>query len=666
MKFRVLSAALLGASSIALQPSAFAGQAPATNPNAVPEQVVVTASPLTTDPNQLATPVVSVDREQILKLGGANLADALADIPGISATQFASGASRPVIRGFDASRVRILEDGIGTFDVSDIGPDHAVPTGSLGTEKIEVVRGAATVRYGSQAIGGVVNALNNRIPTFLPNTPISGEVSGSYGSVNTAGDGSALLDLLAGQFAIHADGYVRSTGDYDTPDGTQANSWFKGDGASLGSSYFWGGSRVGGAVVHYDADYGIPSDITHIRMHQTKGLFGSSFDLDEGTFKSLTVTAGYGDYKHDEIEPDGAIDDTFLDKEWDARAEAILGRIGPFSSSAVGAQFQRRDFSATGLALNFLFPTLGTSFAGFAFTELPVTDRFKFQFGARVEYVETKGTPSSFVLTRNDYTPVSGSIGLVYDPTETVTFGLTASSAARAPNVVELFAHGPHDGPGTFETGNPNLTIERANSLEGTVRVHTPDVQFEGSLWGASFDSYIFGHLTGNTCDENGNCGFPGPGDYKELFYEQTGARFWGIEGKTGVPVATIGDGVIVVDAMADYVRATLKSGGDVPLVQPWHIGGGVMWQSNAFDADVHLFYTGAQDHPGAALTPTDSFVSLDANVTYRFSGSLDGFVLSLIGRNLTDALQRNVSALNHDVVEQPGRDIRVVARYAF
>src|SRR5258708_37752495 len=159
-----LSAAPVWLALIAWQSSAVAGQAGPGAPTSLPEQVVITASPLTNDPNAIAVTVGSVDRDQILKLGGANIADVLKDLPGVSATTFASGASRPVIRGFDASRVRILEDGVGTFDVSDIGPDHAVPTGALGTERVEVLRGAATVRYGSQAIGGVVNAINNRIP----------------------------------------------------------------------------------------------------------------------------------------------------------------------------------------------------------------------------------------------------------------------------------------------------------------------------------------------------------------------------------------------------------------------------------------------------------------------------------------------------------------------
>jgi iron complex outermembrane receptor protein len=660
----IRTAALGSASLLLWQSSALAGQA-ATPGAMMPEQVVITASPLTSDPNNISTSVGLVDRDQILRAGGANIADALIDLPGISATTFASGASRPVIRGFDASRVRILENGVGTFDVSDIGPDHAVPTGPLGTTRIEVVRGAATVRYGSQAIGGVVNALNNRIPLELGDEPISGEVSGSYGSVNKAGDGSALVDARLGQFAFHADGYLRSTSDYDIPDGTQVNSYFKGDGASVGGSYFWGGSRIGAAVVHYDALYGIPSDTTHIKMKQTKEMFGSSFNIDEGAFKTLTVDAGYGDYSHDEIDPDGVVLDTFKDKEWDSRAEAIFGKMGPISSAAVGVQLQRRDFSALGDALSFLFPTLTTSEAGFAFAELPVTKDFRFQVGARVEQVDIKGTPASLVPTSVSFTPISGSAGLLFDATDAITLGLTASTAARAPNVVELFAHGPHDGPGTFETGNPNLTIERANSLEGTVRVHSADTVFEGSLWGVTFSNYIHGQLTGNTCDEDGNCG-PDLGEFKQLFYEQGGARFWGLEGKVAQTLFQGNGGILVVDALADYVRATLTTGGNVPLVPPYHLGGGLSWQSMMIDADLHVFYSGAQNQVGEALTPTAGYVSLDMDVTWRPSESLKGFAISLIARNLSDSRERNAASLNHDVVELPGRDIRVVTRYRF
>src|SRR5262245_15690083 len=184
------------------------------------QTVVITASPITEDADFLATIVDSVNRDKILRSGGANLADALADVPGVTGTTFAAGASRPVIRGFDAQRVRTLEDGVGSFDVSDVGPDHGVPIDPLSAQQVEVVRGAATLRYGSQAIGGVVNAINNRVPTALPEKPLLGEVTGSYGTNSDSRQGGAQFDARAGQFAFHADGFDRHTDDYDIPDGT--------------------------------------------------------------------------------------------------------------------------------------------------------------------------------------------------------------------------------------------------------------------------------------------------------------------------------------------------------------------------------------------------------------------------------------------------------------
>ncbi len=124
--------------------------------------------------------------------------------------------------------MKTLEDGIGTFDVSDVGPDHGVPVDPLSAQSVEVVRGAATLRYGSQAIGGVVNAINNRVPTELPDKPLAGEVSGTYGTNADSREGSALFDGRAGQFAFHLDGFDRRTDDYDIPGGTLANSFYQG------------------------------------------------------------------------------------------------------------------------------------------------------------------------------------------------------------------------------------------------------------------------------------------------------------------------------------------------------------------------------------------------------------------------------------------------------
>ncbi len=632
------------------------------------ETIIVTGSPLSNDPDKLATIVGQVNRDEILRSGGANLSDALASVPGVTGSNFAAGSSRPVIRGFDASRVRILENGVGSFDVSDIGADHGVPIDPLSTQKIEVVRGAATLRYGSQAIGGVVNAINNRIPLTLPKEPFSGELSGNYATAANTRQGGALMDLAVGPLAAHADAFIRGTDDYDTPLGVQSNSYFKGDGGSFGGSYFFGGSRFGAAIVHYDAKYGIPAEDTFIDMKQTKGLFGSSFALNEGEFETVTVDGGYADYKHSERDPDGVALSTFIDKEWDSRAELIIGSIGPLSSSALGAQVQHRDFSALGEGADFLLPTVTKSMAGFGFTEAILTKILRLQMGLRVEHADVTGTPASDVPTDRSFTPVSVSAGLLLEASNDVTFGLTVASAARAPAQTELFARGPHDAPGTFETGDPTLGVERANSLEGTVRVRGRAIEFEGAAWGAKFSNFIFGRFTGRTCDDEGICIAGDTEDLKELFYDQRGATFYGLEGKVTASLIEVGGGALGVNILADYVRAKLRGGaGNVPRIPPYHVGGGLFWESTSFDASFLLKYSGAQNDVGAAAeTPTKGFANLDAQVAWRPWETKPAVELALVGRNLTDRVQRNAAALNKDEVVLPGRDIRLVLRATF
>lgn len=631
--------------------------------------VVVTASPLTTDPDALATIVDVVARDEVLRQGGANLADSLRDVPGVTGTGFAAGASRPVIRGFDAQRVRTLEDGVGSFDVSDVGPDHGVPIDPLSSQQVEVVRGAATLRYGSQAIGGVVNSINNRVPTQLPDAPISGEATGLYGSNANTGQGSLLLDGRAGDFALHADGFIRHADDYDIPGGTQANSFLRGDGYSFGSSYFFGPqsdqSHLGLAVIHYDAKYGIPSDTTYIDMRQTKELLRSSFAIDAGALKTLTVEGGYGDYQHTENNPDGSVNSTFKDQEWDARAETLFGAIGPLSQSALGMQFQHKSFSALGEDRGYLFPTLTESQALFAFTEAPLAHALKLQLGARIEHVKVDGTPISNQAVSRDFNPASGSLGLVFDASEAVRLGLTASSAARAPAQTELFARGPHDGPGTFETGDPTLGMERANSLEASVRVRGDAVRFDGSLWGTKFNNYIYGRLTGRTCDEDNMCVSDDSQEFKELFYTQAAAKFYGAEAKLTWTFYDGPTGQFGSEILGDYVRAKFDEGGNVPRIPPYHVGVGLNWSHQHFDASVLAKYSGAQNDVAAAETPTSGFLSLDAECGWR-SLSRPGLEFVLIGRNLTDSTQRDAVAFNKDVVVLPGRDVRLLARLNF
>lgn len=628
-------------------------------------EIVVTGSPLGSD---TATIVATVRRDQILTAGGGNVADALAEVPGIAGTGFASGASRPIIRGMDATRVRMLEDGSSASDVSDIGPDHGVPIDPLSAQRIEVVRGAATLRYGSQAIGGVVNVLNNRVPTDLPTKPLTGEWSGSYGTNADTWQTAGLVDARSGDVALHADGFYRHADDYDTPLGRQGNSFLRGWGGSLGGSYFFGAdkdSHVGAAVIHYDSQYGIPADTAYIDMHQTKVIGRSSFALGDGVLRSLDVDASYGDYQHQEKNPDGSVNTTFRNKEFDSHAELLFGRVGFLDKTALGVQVSHRDFSAIGEDSAYLAPATSQSEAAYLFTEVPV-GALHLQASGRVETVHIEGTPASGLFTRRDFTPVSGAVGALFDAAPGVKLGVTFSSTGRAPAITELFARGGHDGPQTFETGDPRLKIERANSLEGTVRVETGRFRFAGSVYGTWFHNYIYGNLTGRTCDDDGVCAPGDAGDLKELIYGQQGARFWGLEGEAHYRVIRTATGGLEARVLGDYTRAKLDDGDNVPRIPPYRIGGGLSWTSERVDAGFLLMHVGRQDKFGVFDIATAGYDALSAQAAVRPFKTHPGLELAVVGQNLTDAVIRNASAFNKDDVVMPGRTVRFMLRAAF
>ncbi len=626
------------------------------------EEVVVTASPIG-DPDHLATIAGSVDRDQLLRAGGNTLADALTNVPGVTSSGFAAGAGRPVIRGMDANRVRMLEDGIGSFDVSDVGPDHGVPIDPFSAERVEVVRGAATLRYGSQAIGGVVNAISNRVPLHLPEGTLGGEFVSNFGSGADSRDFAGQFNARPGALAFHADAYDRHSDDYDTPEGALANSWLRGRGGSVGGAWIDGDDRVGLGVSRQESRYGIPGEESFIDMEQTKLSLRSAWALDAGPWKKLTVDGGWADYQHSEIEDDVAAS-TFKDREWDARAEAVAGAAGPFSQSALGIQLQRRDFSALGEGQDYLAPTRTASRALFGFAESPLGEQLRLQFGARVEDVDIDGTPVSGIPTSRGFTPISASAGLVFDAAANWRLGLALSSAARAPAQTELFARGPHDGPLTYETGDPALRLERANSAEMTLRWRGGRVHADGSIWVTDFNNYIYGALTGRNCDDEGDCALGSEEELKELVYTQLGALFRGAEGHAEIELLQQGGNDLHLDLLADMVRATLDGGaGNVPRIPPWRVGMGLTWQSTRLDASVFVRYSARQDKVAAAETSTGGFTNVDAQLAWRPWVQRPRIELALVGHNLTDSLQRNSVALNKDEVILPGRDIRLVIR---
>ncbi len=551
------------------------------------EEVVVTASPIG-DPDRLATIAGSVDREQLLRSGGNTLADALSDVPGVSSTGFAAGAGRPVIRGMDANRVRVLEDGIGSFDVSDVGPDHGVPIDPFTADRVEVVRAPRLCAMAARP------SVASSMPSAIACPRVSKTARWKVKAVAEGGTGADSRDF-AGQFnlrqnafALHADAFDRHSGDYDTPDGTQDNSWLHAHGGALGGAWIDGGDDLGLGVERHVSRYGIPGETSFIDMQQTKLSLRSGWALDAGPWQKLTVDGGWANYRHSEIDG-GEVDSTFKDKEWDSRAEAVGGAWGWLSATAIGVQLQQRDFSALGEGEDYLLPTTTKNRAVFGFAEAPLAEALRLQFGTRVENVQIDGTSGDDVAHSLSFTPVSGSVGLVYDVAEPWRLGLALSSAARAPAQTELFAHGPHDGPATFETGDATLGMERANSAELSLRWRGGRVHADGSVWMDQLQQLHLRQSDGRHCDDAGNCAVDSEDELKELFYRQHDARFRGAEGHAQIELLQQGAGHLHLDLLADTVRAQLTGdAGNVPRIPPYHVGGGLELAESALRCGSH------------------------------------------------------------------------------
>lgn len=630
------------------------------------ERIVVTASPLARSADEFSQIVTTIDRDGLLARGGASIGDALMHVPGVSGTGFAPGANRPIIRGFDATRVLVTENGIGSLDVAEIGPDHGTPIDSLAATRIEIVRGAATLRYGSQAIGGVVNVITDRIPDRAIDG-LGGELAGIYGSAARSGDGVLQLNGGGDGVSLHADGYLRNAGDYRTPDGRQANSFVKTHGMSVGGAKLWGNGSLGAAYTRYESKYGLPAGDTFIDMEQDKFAARGLWNVQSGALQRVTLEAGYSDYAHNEVEPGVGPASTFLNEEIDSRAEAIFSAIGPASDAAVGLQIQTRDFSALGEGGDYLMPASAHGVAGYGFARFPLGASASLETALRFEDAEREGTPGTGIRVAKSFEPVSAAAGLVFNLSDAATLGITASSAARVPALTELFALGPHDGPATFEIGDPDLDLERANALEATLRYQTSALQLSGAVWKSWYDAFIYGALTGRTCDGAGAC-IAGPGEeLKELFYVQGDAQFWGFEAEGRYALLDIAGNEIGVLAQADYVRGELGDGTNVPRLTPLRYGAGLYIEGANLAGSIRFLRVEGQDDVALFETPTPGYLDISGDITWRAFDEPEGALdIGLAVRNAGDERQRNASSFVKDDVMMAGRDIRVIVRATF
>lgn len=641
------------------------------------DTIIITGSPLATSAADTAATVTTVTREELEESGAATLGDLLANQPGISESSFAGGASRPIIRGLDNFRVRIQENGVGSHDASALSEDHGVAIDPLSATRVEVVRGPAVLRYGSEAIGGVVNVINNRIPDTAP---VGGFTADGFAMTTTVDEGwqvGGLADFGGEVFAGHIDAYFRDADDYETPHGTQANTYVTQSGGSVGGSLLFPTGHVGAAASLFQSEYGIPAgeENVFIDMEQVRLQLAGDFDDPLPGFSRVQFSGGYSDYTHHEVDTStGTIGSTFNNEEVEGRVELTHNAIGPFLG-AVGVQGRARDLSASGEGGELLAPSETRMVGGFIFEQLDLSDRATLELAGRIEHVEINGTgflpigPTGITFAASrDFTPVSGSAGLILDLGSDVHLSGAAQMVQRAPDVLEVFAKGPHESTETFEIGNPTLDVETARSLELTLERTEGHVRFNLAAYYTSFEDFIFKNYTGVECGEEfDTCGVED--ELRQVAYAQEDATFRGFEGSLEWDAATLPNGgVITLDAMSDYVRAELDSSGNVPRIPPFRVGGGVTYEDEHLTIGGRVTFVAEQDDLGVLETSTSGYTDLSARIAYRFDMPNTGtlFEVGLAAANLLDEDMRNHTSFKKDDVLLPGRNLRLFVRATF
>jgi len=647
-------------------------------------------------------PLSTITSTQIQASTSENFANLFFTTPGATAAGLAPGATRPILRGLADARVRVQENGIATGDVSDLGQDHGVPIDPLATQSTEIFRGPAALRYGNQAIGGIVEGSNNRIPTVAPPGGLSAELKAAGTTVNNGWESGLLLDAGSRNVAVHADVFGRGADDYRIPsypylfppsppppvDGRQPNSSLRTGGGAVGGSYLFDGGYAGVAISRFASDYHVPTldgaaTQTHIRMEQTKITSKGEYAPDSAAIAAVRYWAGYVDYKHDEIGLNDVgfeqINGTFKNHASDGKVEVettpLLTPIGALTSF-IGAQAALSQLDTSGEAL--LFPARTRMVAGYFFNEMQHTSTLRTQLAGRIESVNVTGTavtfPSALLPPPDDptasasslnYAPKSISFSVIKDLPSYLVASLNLQRIERAPRAVELFSKGPHDATQTFDIGDPNLTIETANSVEVGLKRTEGSFRFDGKAYYTYYNNFIFQQPTGNSCaDEFASCAPGAAGEFLQTNYSQRDAIFRGTELAWQWDVTPLSNGIFGVDGQFDTVKATFTDGSNVPRMPPMRVGGGAYWRNDNWFLRMGLLHAFAQTDVGAFETPTDGYNLLKVEVVHREFWQYSPWgpveiTTGLVGDNLLNADVRNSTQFHKDEILLPGRNIK-------
>lgn len=631
------------------------------------------------------------------------LGDTLDGLPGVGSTYFGPNANRPVIRGLDGDRIRILRNSGASLDASALSYDHAVPMEPLTIERIEVLRGPGALLYGGSATGGVVNAIDNRIPR----EPLQGTVGKAdlgLASGNRERGGALMVESGNGRVAVHADAFHRRTGDVRVPDTLPCdrdgrvglgrricNSASETQGGALGATAFFDRGYLGASLSTWQSDYGtVAEDEVTIGMRSRRVAVEGELRLG-GFFDRLRGQFGHTDYRHTEFDA-GAPGTLFANKGNDFRLEARHRRVGALEG-VVGLQAETSHFSADGdevfapfshtrSAALFLHEELGTSWG-------------KLSFGARAESVRVQslGNPdpsiTRFTTGVRKFTPGSMALGALVRLAPAWQLTGNLAHTQRAPRDYELFANGPHLATAAWETGNPSLGLEKSTSLDLGVNWKSGPNRFAVNAYLSRFSNFIGLLDTGDTVgadgeahprDDDGDGVADGSGESILTGQAYTGvrARFSGLEASGTVRLLgadgwrpSRGMGVLDLQLRADLVRATnLNSGEPLPRIAPARVGASLMWAQGPWSARVGFDHAAAQHRVPATSRATGAYTLWNLGATYRQKQSGASLIWYARVDNLTNQLAYSAASVLTTTAfpkaPLPGRSIKLGVQAVF
>ena len=671
------------------------------------EEVIISASAHQKSAQEVAGSFNVIAGDELQRDAAATLGDTLQNQVGIASSSFGPGVGNPMIRGLGGKRIEILQNSSSVGDASDVSPDHAIATEALLAERIEILRGPATLRFGPGAIGGVVNVIDNRIH-LSAFEGIEGALESRYSSGNDGVATVARFDAGNGPLNLHLDGVSRDSNDVkipgladlddsDSSNGFIANSDARADSLSAGASWVQGNSVMGFSVSHLDNNYGLPpashgahsedSDAGHddivvrIDMQQTS-YQGKLLLSDLGDFfDRLNVDVSYTDYQHKEQEfdldtGDRAISSTIEAQSRELRAELThLERAGWFGT--MGLQVSSRDFGSSGEES--FIPASTTSRQGLYWLEETAIADNNLEVGIRFDRQKIEMADQSLSL---DHDSVNIGASWIAPLSEHHRLSLTLAHSERAPAAEELLTLGTHVATNSYEIGNTRLSGESSNSIELTW-VYEGDEEslltFRGSVYHNQFSNFIFQQDTGLSLSHDlEDMGFEGLqacssaladfsnslDEYTDAItcylFEQRDATFSGIELESSYQLSDAQS----IELQADLVRGQFTAGSnrDIPRLPPAKIRASYVVESDHWRAALNITRAAAQNNAGENQMSTLGYTRLDASLSYN----QPNWSIFIQGQNLTDRDIRNATSFLREIAPEAGRNLTIGLRYQF